>query len=88
MLALSICTKSPWATLLQKQHRPKSLMAEYHEKYLPSKLAAAEDVASRQFDREKDLAVRRIDPSKRQQFIQQAGNLSSRFSHGSRSTYL
>jgi hypothetical protein len=63
-------------------------MDEYHRQHLPSKLAATEETERLPFDRDRDLQVRRIDHSKRRQFIAQAGELKTRFGPASGASYL
>ncbi|KAI8849748.1 hypothetical protein BC829DRAFT_391085 [Chytridium lagenaria] len=68
--------------------RPKSLMDMHTNEYVKAKKFEEEDVSKRRFDRDKDLGARRIDSSSRQKLMEQAGQLDSKFSHGSKKTFL
>jgi hypothetical protein len=52
--------------------------------YVSQRKFEDEDLSKRKFDREKDMASRRIDPKRRQDMIEGAAKLDSKFSHGSR----
>ncbi|RHZ77191.1 hypothetical protein Glove_184g76 [Diversispora epigaea] len=70
-------------------HRPKSLLEEHSEKYLKSKKWKDDDVRNRPFDREKDvLGPRRMDSRKRQEILENAKELSSKFYHGKHGSFL
>ncbi|CAG8796557.1 857_t:CDS:2, partial [Dentiscutata erythropus] len=70
-------------------HRPKSLLEEHSEKYLKSKKWKDDDVRNRPFDREKDvLGPRRMDSRKRQEILDNAKELSSKFYHGKHGSFL
>ncbi|KAL1933912.1 hypothetical protein VTP01DRAFT_8002 [Rhizomucor pusillus] len=66
--------------------RPKSLMEIHREKRRKTKGESVEDVASRPFDREKDLlAPRKMDRKQRKELLEKSRELDSRFGSGSSS---
>jgi Protein of unknown function (DUF3752) len=58
-------------------------MEEYTKKYVKSSKYVEEDVSKRPFDREKDVAGRRVDFGQRMKMMQSAQGFSSRFAKGS-----
>ncbi|CAG8484469.1 16064_t:CDS:2 [Acaulospora colombiana] len=69
--------------------RPKTLLEEHSEKYVKSKKWKQDSVSDRPFDREKDvLGARRMDSRKRQEILDNAKELSSKFGHGKSGTFL
>ncbi|KAJ3031832.1 UNVERIFIED_CONTAM: hypothetical protein HDU68_012338 [Siphonaria sp. JEL0065] len=65
-----------------KANRPKSLMEMHTKEYVNSSKFAENDASSRKFDRDRDLSSRRTDGKARQNLIDGAQKLDSRFSRG------
>jgi len=64
-----------------EKNRPKSLMKIYQENHMKDRVDE-EDPTKRGFDREKDLAFKRYDPKRMQEFHSRVTESSSRFSKG------
>lgn len=68
--------------------RPKSLM-EIHKEMKKKRSEPVEDVASRPFDREKDLiAPRPMNRKQKNELLKQSRELGGRFGHGQGSSFL
>ncbi|CAI2184326.1 13709_t:CDS:2 [Funneliformis geosporum] len=64
-------------------YRSKTLLETHAESYVKSRKWKEDDASKRPFDREKDvLGTRRMDLRKRQEFLDNAKGLSSKFGHG------
>ncbi|KAJ3025766.1 hypothetical protein HK097_006606, partial [Rhizophlyctis rosea] len=68
-----------------EQHRPASLLDSHVLTYTsdPANLSR-DDASKRGFDRDKDLASRRVDPKARKEMLERAKELGGRFGHGGR----
>ncbi|TPX65220.1 hypothetical protein SpCBS45565_g05340 [Spizellomyces sp. 'palustris'] len=71
-----------------EKHRGKALMDQHMSTYIHNGRLDEEDVSKRKFDREQDMGgSRRIDAKSRQEMLDQARKLDTKFGHG-RKTYL
>ncbi|KNC99850.1 uncharacterized protein SPPG_05224 [Spizellomyces punctatus DAOM BR117] len=71
-----------------EKHRGKALMDQHMSTYIRNGRLDEEDVSKRKFDREQDMGgSRRIDAKSRQEMLDQARKLDSKFGHG-RKTFL
>ncbi|KAJ3040922.1 hypothetical protein HDV00_010133 [Rhizophlyctis rosea] len=67
------------------KHRPASLLDSHVLSYTADPANAQRDDASKRgFDRDRDLASRRVDPKARRNMVEQAKELGGRFEHGGR----
>ncbi|KAI9016025.1 hypothetical protein DFJ74DRAFT_770597 [Hyaloraphidium curvatum] len=62
--------------------RGKPLLESHTSSYVGSRDFERDDASKRKFDRDKDLAARRIDPKKRQDLINSSRELDSKFGRG------
>ncbi|CAG8650384.1 1452_t:CDS:2 [Funneliformis mosseae] len=70
-------------------YRSKTLVETHAESYVKSRKWKEDDASKRPFDREKDvLGTRRMDLRKRQEFLDNAKGLSSKFGHGKHGSFL
>ncbi|KAI9339382.1 hypothetical protein BDR26DRAFT_1007914 [Obelidium mucronatum] len=67
-----------------KVNRPKSLMEMHTKEYASSSTFAENNAAKRKFDRDRDLTSRRTDGKARQNLIDGAAKLDTRFSRGTK----
>ncbi|KAJ3268144.1 hypothetical protein HDV01_003378 [Terramyces sp. JEL0728] len=63
--------------------KPKSLLEEHQENMYKNKTFKADDVSHKRFDRERDIVGRRVDTKSRDQMLNDAKNLTFKFSKGS-----
>ncbi|KAL5035367.1 hypothetical protein BDV3_005308 [Batrachochytrium dendrobatidis] len=68
-------------------HRPKTLMQDFTIDYVKSGKFEEDDASKRSFDRDKDIASRRIDAKGRKRLLDDAQKLDSKFASGKK-TYL
>ncbi|KAJ3295055.1 hypothetical protein HDU79_009891 [Rhizoclosmatium sp. JEL0117] len=68
-----------------RANRPKSLMEMHTTEYVASNKFAENDASARKFDRDRDLSSRRTDGKARQNLIDGAAKLDTRFSKGDKS---
>ncbi|KAJ3254579.1 hypothetical protein HK103_007064 [Boothiomyces macroporosus] len=67
----------------EREEKPKSLLEEFQENMYKSKSYKADDLSHKRFDRERDIVGRRMDTKSRDDILNDAKNLSSKFSKGS-----
>ncbi|KAJ3148633.1 hypothetical protein HDU86_007388 [Geranomyces michiganensis] len=68
-----------------KEHRGGALMDKHMKTALKERKFDAEDVSKRPFDRDRDMGgSRKIDTKSRQQMIEQARKLDTKFGHGNK----
>ncbi|KAJ3321852.1 hypothetical protein HDV06_003854 [Boothiomyces sp. JEL0866] len=68
---------------LEPEEKPKSLLEEFQENMYHNKTVKADDISHKRFDRERDIVGRRVDTKSRDEMLNDAKNLSSKFSKGS-----
>ncbi|KAI9328769.1 hypothetical protein DFJ73DRAFT_800515 [Zopfochytrium polystomum] len=68
--------------------RGVSLMEAHAQEYVQGRRFEDEDVSRRPFDRDRDVVSKRMDGKARQDLVDGAKKLDSRFSHGSKSNFL
>ena len=73
----------------ESKSRTTSLVREHHKKVASGSAASdIDDPSKRPFDRERDLATRRITPEQRQKMMRQAAEMNSRFAPSSKGRFL